>query len=113
MKRQYTPRRANLTRWLQSSPPHILDCFDDGPNAPHADRFTILFTGDYLLGDGPNTRIQYLGCSANPQYCGGHGELDRSEAAAFRYRNGKRRVRWLDLPVAVRRACMAEDTATA
>ena len=112
----YTPRRASLKRWLASAPVHILDCFDDGENCQHADRFTILFTGPgYLMtkGDGPRTYasaiIPYLACSErpnHPQGFGQYGEFSASQAAAFRYRNGKRRVRWLNLPESVRKACL-------
>lgn len=111
----YTPRRASLKRWLDSAPTHILDCFDDGENCKHADRFTVFFTGPgYLMtrDNKPrtfgNTIVPYLGASerpSHPQGFGQHGELSADQTAAYRYRNGKRRVRWLDLPEAVRNAC--------
>ncbi len=116
MKRKYTPRRASLTRWLESAPPHILDCFDDGEDCPYADRFTIIFTGDRIMtrhNEEPatfaNTIVPYLACSerpSHPQRVGIHGEFSANACAAYRYRNGKRRCKWLDLPEAVRKACL-------
>lgn len=116
MPKSYTPRRANLKRWLEGAPAHILDCFDDGPDCKHADRFTIFFTGDgYLMSKTGQRPIQYSDCIVSylaagerpnhPQGFGQHGELSADQCAQFRYRNGKKRVRWLDLPQAVREAC--------
>lgn len=89
---EYTPRRANKQRWLQNAPDYILDCFnfptDGGPE--------VLFTGSLLGRMGTSTRF------ADTYIMGlceqGSFELKAHEAAAYRYANGKKRVRWDDLP---------------
>lgn len=105
MSKIYRPRRASLTRWLTEAPDYILDVFDN--KGVTCDRYTVMFTGDLLLGDGTftGTRVVYLGLSENPAHPQGFsqwGELSSWEAAAYRYRSGKCRIRWLDLPAAIR-----------
>ena len=49
--------------------------------------------------------MPYLGMSDAPTHPQGFsqwGELRAHEAAAYRYREGKRRIRWLDLPEHIR-----------
>lgn len=110
MAHQYTPRRANRTRWLQDAPDYVLDVLDNGGQT--TDRYTVLFTGQLLStrhGETPrtysNTRVPYLGMSADPTSPGGFsqwGELPAHEAAGYRYRCGHDRIRWLDLPANLR-----------
>ena len=109
MAKGYTPRRAGLTRWLEGAPDYILDCFD---NDKTADRYTVLFTGpDFLVwaGDGQHTfrncHVPYLGMSDAPSHPQGFsqwGELTAHQTMCYRFREGKRRVRWLDLPQHIR-----------
>ncbi len=104
MARKYTPRRAGA-RWLKDAPAYVLDCFDD---ARTVDRYTVLFTGNLLETDGTfdNTFVHGLGMSSAPSHPQGISmwlELKAYEAAAYRYRNHHRRVRWLDLPKNIRR----------
>jgi hypothetical protein len=99
----YTPRRANLTRWLQDAPDYVLDVFDDPRTC---DRYTVMFTGRLLEYYGEehtfaNTYVQLLDMSGSPSYPQGvsmWGELKAYEAAAYRYSNHHRRIRWNDLP---------------
>lgn len=97
----YTPRRASLTRWLENAPADVLDCFDDGGNT--LDRFTIFLGKRFVCESRMGHHVSYLHCSECPGGYSGSGELLAHQAAAFRYRNGKKRVKWGDLPEAVRR----------
>ncbi len=107
MSRKYTPRRAGK-RWREAAPDFILDCFD---HPDTGDRYTVFFCGPNNTGskDGSfaTTWIFYMGMSGNPthpQGIGMSGEMEAYQAMQYRYRNGHRRVRWLDLPEKVR-AC--------
>jgi hypothetical protein len=109
--RKYSPRRAGK-RWLEGAPSYVLDCFD---HPAFADRFTIWFDGSQAfhvkrdeartIGQGPdqyhNTYLTGLGTSENGCTSGAL-EQEAHQVAAYRYANGKRRVRWLDLPEATR-----------
>lgn len=95
--KNYTPRRASLTRWLKSAPEYILDVFKlkDGSHE-------FLFTGDRMLNSGNASRTY-----ANTQIQGwyeheGWFHLSAHECAAYRRRMGKRRVKWLDVPERLR-----------
>ena len=104
MKHTYTPRRAGKTRWLKDAPEYILDCFD---HPGEDDRYTIMLTGTMLCWspvDKPrtfaNTEIQFIGSTAGGSiYWSG---VDAYRAAQYRYAKSRHRVRWLDLPEAVR-----------
>lgn len=117
MAQHYTPRRANKKRWLEDAPEYILDVLDSkGPG----ERYTVLFTGSLLVvspegakQDRYNTYIQYLGMSdapTHPQGVSMWGEMKPHEAAAYRYRCGKDRIRWLDLPEHIRNHVIARAT---
>ncbi len=98
----YTPRRAGK-RWREGAPDYILDCFDD---KTEGDRYTVMFTGKLLIRYARDVYVQYLGMSGAPEHPQGvsmWGEMKAHEAAAYRYRNGHRRVRWLDLPEHIRK----------
>ena len=100
--RRYTPRRAGKARWLAGAPEWVLDVLDD--KGSH-DRYTVLLTGSQLVGDGTRqgTRIQYV---ASTEHGATYwGELTAYDAEAYRYR--ARRIKWSDLPEAVRRAVTA------
>ena len=109
MNRQYRPRRAR-SRWLEGAPPEVLDVFDAGDK--YADRYTVFFGGSLLAlpDDGAaagrgNVIIPYLGMSGNPsspQGVGVWGELRAYEVADYRYKHGRERIRWADLPDAVK-----------
>ena len=110
MTHQYTPRRANLKRWLKGAPDYILDVLDN--KGKSVDRYTVLFTGPLLstchgepVRTFSNTLVQYLGLSdapSHPQGVSMWGEMAAHEAAGYRYRCGHDRIRWLDLPEAIR-----------
>lgn len=116
MTQRYTPRRANLQRWLQDAPDYILDVFDSkGPG----ERYTVMFCGELLQhpkGEVPtrsNASIMYLGMSdapSHPQGISMWGEMKPHEAAAYRYRCGHHRIRWLDLPEHIRKHVVARAT---
>ena len=110
MNRRYSPRRAGK-RWLEGAPSYVLDVFD---HPQFADRFTIFFAGSeaiHLRADGSygegcgeyhRTWIRGLGTSETG-HVSGSLEMEAYQVAQYRYRNGKRRIRWLDLPEATRR----------
>jgi len=94
--KQYTPRRANKTRWLQSAPDYILDVFK------HKEGYEFLFTGEKMLTSREVPRTY-----ANTQIQGWYEReswfsLSAHECAQYRYRMGKKRVRWLDVPERLR-----------
>lgn len=100
----YTPRRAGKARWLQDAPEWVLDVLDDKQSH---DRYTVLLTGSQLVSDGTyaGTHIQYV---ASSEHGGTYwGELSAHETAAYRYRCSHQRIKWLDLPEAVRKAVTA------
>lgn len=117
MTQRYTPRRANLKRWLEGAPEYVLDVFDN--KGKTADRYTVLFT-DTLLnhpkGETPtraNAWIDYLGMSdapTHPQGVSMWGSLSVPDAAAYRFANGRERIRWLDLPAHIRAHVIARAT---
>ena len=88
-------RRAGA-RWREEAPAYIADCFD---HPKFSDRFTV------YLSPEEDGRVMYIGATEN----GGtyFGESTIGEARAFRYRSGHQRVRWLDLPAAVRQAIVS------
>jgi hypothetical protein len=112
----YKPRRANLKRWLQEAPPYILDVFDN--KGKTADRYTVMFTGPDLLirSNGTayaNTWVPYLGMSEAPSHPQGismWGEMSAYDMDSYRYRDGKQRIRWLDLPEHIRKHAVARAT---
>lgn len=97
-KTEYTPRRANKTRWLQNAPEFILDCFDD-PACP-IDRYSILFTGSLLGRVGESTK--YADTYIMGMGMQGSFELKAHEAASYRFRNAKKRIKWDDIPESFR-----------
>ena len=109
MSRQYRPRRAGK-HWLEGAPPEVLDVFDAGDK--YADRYTVFFGGELLILPPPgeyagpgNVRVPYLGMSENPchpQGVGMWGELRAYEVVDYRYKHGRERIRWADLPDAVK-----------
>ncbi len=110
MARHYTPRRAGA-RWREEAPAYILDCFDDQKSG---ERYTIFFAAPFVSGETyANARIPYLGMSdapTHPQGISMWGELDAYQASAYRYSNGRHRVRWLDLPEHIRAHIIARAT---
>ena len=98
MPRRYTPRRANA-KWREGAPASVLDCFD---HPGYADRFTI-----YTTEQTPEAALMYFGSGTDPRAISYWGECPAHLVAAFRYENARRRVRWLDLPEAVRAAFLA------
>jgi hypothetical protein len=106
------PRRASA-RWLEGAPAYVFDCFDSkGPG----DRYTVLIGGEHLSPPddyNPAWTIPFLGMSdapTHPQGVSMWGELAQHNAAAWRYRVGHQRVRWLDLPENIRAHVAARVT---
>lgn len=114
MGRNYTPRRAGA-HWREAAPDYILDVFDDPRTA---DRYTVIFGGkDWTEGDGTyaGTWLHYLGMSGAPTHPQGFsqfGELEAHQAMNYRYRNGRYRIRWLDLPEHIRAHIVARASAS-
>jgi hypothetical protein len=103
----YKPRRAGK-RWLEGAPAYVLDVFDN--KGETADRYTVLFTDEHLTQHGDKqfatTYVPYLGMSGAPSHPQGisqWGETCAYDAVAYRYRCGKQRIKWLDLPENIRR----------
>ena len=99
------PRRASVARWLADAPPSVLDCFDHGGER---DRYTILLK-PRPDDCAPGWAVPYLALDAWGR--GSWGELSQVDAALGRSISRKRRVRWRDLPEAVRAAVVARHTA--
>lgn len=116
MNHHYTPRRAGKKRWLEGAPEYVLDVLDSkGPG----ERYTVLFAGSLLIRESAagNRRgrviVPFLGMSdapSHPQGVSMWGEMDARDAAAYRYRCGKERIRWLDLPEHIRAHVIARAT---
>jgi hypothetical protein len=112
----YTPRRANLKRWLEGAPDCILDVFDN--KGKTADRYTVMFTGpDFLVRSGgtayKDTWVPHLDMSdapSHPQGVSMWGEMPAYDTARLRYVWGKQRIRWLDLPEHIRKHVVARVT---
>lgn len=104
--RKYTPRRAGA-RWREGAPDYVLDVFD---HPDFHDRYSVLLTGDTLVSDGTfsGTYIQGIGLSESG--ASNWFDVRAYEAAAYRYSNHHRRIRWLDLPECVRAAVVARVT---
>lgn len=110
--KEYTPRRANLTRWLQGAPDYILDVLDSKDNG---ERYTVIFTKamSSVTGTYAETWISFLGMSGAPTHPQGvsmWGEMEAYKMAQYRYRAGKDRTRWLDLPENIREHVIARAT---
>jgi hypothetical protein len=114
MAREYTPRRANLTRWLQGAPPYVLDVLDSKNSG---ERYTVIFTKamSSMTGSYADTWVSFLGMSGAPTHPQGvsmWGEMRAYEMAQYRYRVKHQRVKWLDLPENIREHVIARATST-
>ena len=112
MTKTYTPRRANLTRWLQGAPDYVLDVLD---SPKFADRYTVMFTKEMssVTGSYADTLISYLSMSDSPTHPQGvslWSEMSAYDAASYRTASHHRRIRWLDLPENVRTHVIARAT---
>lgn len=107
MANTYRPRRQSA-RWLDGDcPKEVLAIYDNGGTGKKngsIDRYTIF----YVPPKGePVEWVSYFASSEfpfSPRGFGQHGELTRSQAAGFRYREAHKAARWSDLPVDVQRA---------
>ena len=91
------PRRAR-SRWLVDAPEYVIDVFD---NKKTADRYSVFF-GDAPADDG---HVLYLGLGDTPDMPNGFSQwasMPKRTFSDFRYREGRHRIRWLDLPENVR-----------
>ena len=108
MVKDYKPRRAGK-RWLEGAPEYVLDCFDN--RGKTCDRYTVMFGGSmYVLRYGRIAHLDMSGAPTHPQGVSLWGDSTLADAAAFRYREGHYRVRWLDLPENVRAHVVARAT---
>lgn len=94
------PKRARA-RWLEGAPECVADCFD---HPAYGDRYTVAFTES--LADRDFGEVHYLAMSEAPTHPQGISVwgsfASNYDFARYRYANGKRRVRWLDLPEHIR-----------
>jgi len=102
------PRRAGK-RWREGAPEYILDCFDN--RGKTCDRYSVLFGGTLYNAEADRVAVLDMsGAPTHPQGVSMWGECTRVEAAAWRYREGHYRVRWLDLPEHIRAHVVARAT---
>lgn len=99
----YRPRRAR-SHWLVGAPPYVFDCFD---HKKGTERFTILLGGPEFWEEKMGRCMHYLGtCSTGIAYSL-FGECSSN------FRPAHHRVRWLDLPEALRKhiisRCMPKE----
>lgn len=118
--RRYTPRRASVKRWLEGAPDYILDILDNGGKT--ADRYTILFGGDFIFhthDDGRiltggdeyrNTYVQYLAMGEGGRDVSLWCEMPAWDAANYRYRCKHHRVRWDSLSAETQAHIIARAT---
>lgn len=92
-----TLRRAGK-RWRENAPDYIVDCFH---RPKFADCYTVI-TNQGSIYDG-QTYYLVLGTSADLSVSAWE-EMKHHDITAYRYRVGRRRIRWADLPEAVRSA---------
>jgi len=93
-------------RFLEGAPDHVADIFD---SPQFADRFTVFYR-DIAESHGRQS-IGYRGMSENPSHpqgVGMFGEMAPHEFSAYRESNRRRRIKWADLPPAVK-ACVMRD----
>ena len=97
MNRKYTPRRASLKRWLSGAPDYVLDVFRN-PAYPH-DGLEIWITE---TNGGPNYADTWVsGVALNLSGTMGCSmEYRAHELAAHRYRSGRFRIPWSEVPEA-------------
>lgn len=113
MEKEYTPRRASVTKWLQDAPDYILDVLDNG--GATADRYTVIFTKALSSRTGRfgETWMSYLGMSyapTHPQGVSMWGEFKAHECANYRRCNARHRIKWTDLPEHIRSHVIARAT---
>lgn len=95
--KEYTPRRANLKRWLAGAPDYVLDVFRN-PAYP-AEGLEVWLT---LTNGGPDYASTWVcGCAMNLSGTMGNSlELRAYDLAAYRYRNARHRIPWSEVPEA-------------
>jgi hypothetical protein len=86
-------------RWLQGAPDYIADCYDGGERT--LDRYMVFV----LPAESSVDLVGYIALdkATQPQGLFGWGELTKTEFAAYQRAGERYRVRWLDLPDAVRK----------
>lgn len=90
--RKYRPKRASA-RWLQDAPEYVLSCHD---SPKYHDRYTVCFGGT-LWNEELGRNVLFLGLSqSGASYWGEMQSCNRPYIG--------KKVRWLDLPEAVRNA---------
>jgi len=91
-------RRAGK-RWRENAPDIFVDAFDHGDK--YHDRYTVfvLPVDEYEN----ETWVSYLNTSAKPQCYGGWEQMRGYQTSEFRFKNGRKRIAWNDLPEDVRK----------
>jgi hypothetical protein len=95
------PKRSRAA-WRVGAPDYICDVFDDGKAG---DRYMVFFTGPDFGADLDERVVHYLGLSGAPTHPQGvsmWGAITSYQFAAYRYRFGRHRIKWCDLPEVIR-----------
>lgn len=106
--KEYTPRRANLTRWLQGAPDYILDVLDSKNDG---ERYTVIFTKALAVTTGSfaDTYLSFLGMSESLDVSM-WGELKAYECAQYRQHCKRHRIKWTALPEHIRAHVISRAT---
>ena len=94
---KYQPKRSSA-RWLESAPPHVLACYDNGEKT--IDRYCVLYGAPFWVPEMGRT-VPYVAMSTapfHPQGFGQHGEMRSIDRSVL----GKK-IRFLDLPADCRK----------
>ena len=100
MPKLYSPRRASK-KWLEGAPDYVLDILwdRDYPN----DGLMVILSKEFMSqrGEYAESWVTFLSLSENG-VLGGADELNAYDMASYRYKNGKDRVAWKDIPEAAK-----------
>ena len=93
---------ARVKRLAPNGIPRYVRCYDNGGES--ADRYTVVFSGNFPKGEGMNKEYPYLGMSAcpfHPQGVGMHGSIGpwssppwNAPIDTIRIKNGKNVYGW-------------------
>jgi hypothetical protein len=82
---------------MEGAPDYVVDCFD---HPRMRDRFTVIVVHE----DGT---LGHLGSNESMSFSGWN-EITRHNAAAWRGRSSRYRIRWIEVPERIRKAVMQD-----